>query len=229
MARPGSGRRAGAAVGGRHGQARRARTQCVQRHRPDLRLRPGRRDRRQRRTAAAASPTTSTSAGGRAIYNLVGDTTEHGFVFRVDLALRPNGNSGPARCRWARWKSISRCRAANGSALPGSRAGWSRRTGCMPRGSAHALRAVVLPFVFRRYLDYNVFDSLRMLHRQIRDHAAKRSAGHPGARQRRQAVARRHSRDRVHRAAAAGGARRPVPRAAHAAHAGRVAARAAPA
>jgi glutamate-ammonia-ligase adenylyltransferase len=30
------------------------------------------------------------------IYALVGDTTEHGFVFRVDLALRPNGNSGPA-------------------------------------------------------------------------------------------------------------------------------------
>ena len=29
------------------------------------------------------------------IYALVGDTTEHGFVFRVDLALRPNGNSGP--------------------------------------------------------------------------------------------------------------------------------------
>ncbi len=24
------------------------------------------------------------------------DVTEHGFVFRVDLALRPNGNSGPA-------------------------------------------------------------------------------------------------------------------------------------
>ena len=32
----------------------------------------------------------------KAIYSLVGDTTEHGFVFRVDLALRPNGNSGPA-------------------------------------------------------------------------------------------------------------------------------------
>ena len=31
----------------------------------------------------------------RSIYALVGDTTEHGFVFRVDLALRPNGNSGP--------------------------------------------------------------------------------------------------------------------------------------
>jgi glutamate-ammonia-ligase adenylyltransferase len=33
--------------------------------------------------------------------------------------------------------------------------------------------------VFRRYLDYNVFESLRTLHQQIRDHAAKRSAGHP--------------------------------------------------
>ncbi|MEY3117951.1 MAG: Glutamate-ammonia-ligase adenylyltransferase, partial [Pseudomonadota bacterium] len=38
---------------------------------------------------------------------------------------------------------------------------------------------VILPFVFRRYLDYNVFESLRTLHQQIRDHAAKRSAGHP--------------------------------------------------
>ncbi len=30
------------------------------------------------------------------MYALIGDTTEHGFVFRVDLALRPNGNSGPS-------------------------------------------------------------------------------------------------------------------------------------
>ena len=30
------------------------------------------------------------------IYALIGDTTEHGFVFRMDLALRPNGNSGPS-------------------------------------------------------------------------------------------------------------------------------------
>jgi glutamate-ammonia-ligase adenylyltransferase len=44
---------------------------------------------------------------------------------------------------------------------------------------AQALRAVVLPFVFRRYLDYSVFDALRTLHRQIREHAAKRSAGRP--------------------------------------------------
>jgi len=49
----------------------------------------------------------------------------------------------------------------------------------LQNGSAMALRSVVLPFVFRRYLDYNVFESLRTLHQQIRDHASKRSAGHP--------------------------------------------------
>ena len=38
---------------------------------------------------------------------------------------------------------------------------------------------MVLPFVFRRYLDYSVFDSLRTLHRQIREQAARRSAGRP--------------------------------------------------
>ena len=31
----------------------------------------------------------------RRMYALIGDVTEDGFVFRVDLALRPNGNSGP--------------------------------------------------------------------------------------------------------------------------------------
>ncbi|MCC2675938.1 MAG: glutamate-ammonia-ligase adenylyltransferase (Glutamine-synthetase adenylyltransferase)-like protein, partial [Ramlibacter sp.] len=35
------------------------------------------------------------------------------------------------------------------------------------------------PFVFRRYLDYAVFDALRVLHRQIREHAARRAAGRP--------------------------------------------------
>jgi glutamate-ammonia-ligase adenylyltransferase len=31
----------------------------------------------------------------RSLYSLIGEVTEDGFVFRVDLALRPNGNSGP--------------------------------------------------------------------------------------------------------------------------------------
>ncbi|OYY96030.1 MAG: bifunctional glutamine synthetase adenylyltransferase/deadenyltransferase, partial [Polaromonas sp. 28-63-22] len=50
---------------------------------------------------------------------------------------------------------------------------------CIGSGLALALRGAVLPFVFRRYLDYSVFDALRVLHRQIREHAARRCAGHP--------------------------------------------------
>jgi glutamate-ammonia-ligase adenylyltransferase len=46
-------------------------------------------------------------------------------------------------------------------------------------GSAQVLRGAVLPFVFRRYLDYSVFEALRQLHRQIRDHATQRAAGQP--------------------------------------------------
>jgi glutamate-ammonia-ligase adenylyltransferase len=57
---------------------------------------------------------------------------------------------------------------------PGGRAA-PRHRGRLGAG----LRGVVLPFVFRRYLDYSVFDSLRVLHRQIREHAARRSAGRP--------------------------------------------------
>jgi glutamate-ammonia-ligase adenylyltransferase len=42
-----------------------------------------------------------------------------------------------------------------------------------------ALRAVVLPFVYRRYLDYRVFDALRKLHRQIRNHTDQHGQAHP--------------------------------------------------
>ena len=115
----------------------------------------------------------------KAIYSLIGDVTEHGFVFRVDLALRPNGNSGPPavsldaleeyflvqgreweRFAWLKSRVVApQCNKADGSVL--------------------ALRGVVLPFVFRRYLDYRVFDALRDLHRQIREQALRRCAGHP--------------------------------------------------
>ncbi len=115
----------------------------------------------------------------RAIFSLVGDTTEHGFVFRVDLALRPNGNSGPSAVSLAALEEYFHVQGREWE-----RFAWLKSRVIAPFdavrfGSAHELRRVVLPFVFRRYLDYNVFDALRVLHRQIRDHAAQRSAGRP--------------------------------------------------
>lgn len=116
----------------------------------------------------------------RHIFNTVGETTEHGQVFRVDLALRPNGNSGPSAVSLG---ALEEYFVVQGREW--ERFAWLKSRVIAPRatidgGSAQALRSVVLPFVFRRYLDYGVFEALRALHRQIRDHAAKRAAGHPG-------------------------------------------------
>ncbi|MBS7777445.1 bifunctional [glutamate--ammonia ligase]-adenylyl-L-tyrosine phosphorylase/[glutamate--ammonia-ligase] adenylyltransferase [Acidovorax sp. CCYZU-2555] len=116
----------------------------------------------------------------KGIYALIGEVTEHGFVFRVDLALRPNGNSGPPAVSLAALEEYLQTQGREWE-----RFAWLKSRVVAPRDSlrspeVQALRGVVLPFVFRRYLDYSVFDALRSLHRQIREHAAKRSAGHPG-------------------------------------------------
>ena len=115
----------------------------------------------------------------KAIYNLIGDTTEHGFVFRVDLALRPHGNSGPTAISLSSLEDYLQIHGREWE-----RFAWLKSRVVAPRAeiqapNVQALRSVVLPFVFRKYLDYSVFDSLRSLHRQIREHAARRSAGHP--------------------------------------------------
>ncbi|MDP4613153.1 MAG: glutamine-synthetase adenylyltransferase, partial [Limnohabitans sp.] len=93
------------------------------------------------------------------MYALIGDTTEHGFVFRVDLALRPNGNSGPSVVSL---DALEEYLLVQGREW--ERFAWMKSRVVAPRsavlnGSAQALRGVVLPFVFRRYLDYNVFES----------------------------------------------------------------------
>ncbi|MDO5290380.1 MAG: bifunctional [glutamate--ammonia ligase]-adenylyl-L-tyrosine phosphorylase/[glutamate--ammonia-ligase] adenylyltransferase [Pseudomonadota bacterium] len=113
------------------------------------------------------------------LYALIGETTEHGFVFRVDLALRPNGNSGPTVCSL---EALEEYMLVQGREW--ERFAWMKSRVIAPRaaiesGSAQALRGVVLPFVFRKYLDYNVFESLRTLHQQIRQHTAQRAAGRP--------------------------------------------------
>ena len=116
----------------------------------------------------------------RLINTLLGEVTEHGFVFRMDLALRPNGNSGPAVCTLG---SLAQYMLAHGREW--ERLAWLKSRVVAPQGglepaAAQALREVVLPFVFRKYLDYSVFESLRVLHRQIREQALRRSAGRPG-------------------------------------------------
>jgi len=115
----------------------------------------------------------------RGLYALIGDTTEDGFVFRVDLALRPNGNSGPPVVSLAMLEDYFQSQGREWE-----RFAWLKSRVVAPRsavtsGRALALRALVAPFVYRRYLDYGVFEGLRQLHAKIREEAQRRAAGRP--------------------------------------------------
>jgi glutamate-ammonia-ligase adenylyltransferase len=101
-------------------------------------------------------------------------------VFRVDLALRPNGNSGPSAVSTGALEDYFLVQGREWERFAWLKSRVIAPSACVRDGSASALRSLVLPFVFRKYLDYSVFDALRSLHRQIREHAAKRAAGHPG-------------------------------------------------
>ncbi|MDZ4101056.1 MAG: bifunctional [glutamate--ammonia ligase]-adenylyl-L-tyrosine phosphorylase/[glutamate--ammonia-ligase] adenylyltransferase [Hydrogenophaga sp.] len=114
------------------------------------------------------------------IYNTVGETTEHGNVFRVDLALRPNGNSGPSAVSLGALEEYFLVQGREWERFAWLKSRVIAPAACVATGGANALRGSVLPFVFRRYLDYGVFEALRTLHRQIREHASKRAAGNPG-------------------------------------------------
>ena len=115
----------------------------------------------------------------RSLYALIGENTDDGFVFRVDLALRPNGNSGPPVVSLAMLEEYFQVQGREWE-----RFAWLKSRVVAPRaavtsGRALALRSLVAPFVYRRYLDYGVFEGLRQLHAKVREEAQRRAAGRP--------------------------------------------------
>ena len=128
---------------------------------------------------------------GRRLINALADITEDGHVFRVDMRLRPNGDSGPLVCsldalenyfiaegrEWERYAWIkARVVATSGDPSVLAASGSVSADGGEP---AQALGAVARPFVFRKYLDFGAFAAMRSLHAQIRAEVARRDlAGH---------------------------------------------------
>jgi [glutamine synthetase] adenylyltransferase / [glutamine synthetase]-adenylyl-L-tyrosine phosphorylase len=115
----------------------------------------------------------------RHLYALIGDTTDDGFVFRMDLALRPNGLSGPPVVSLAMLEEYLQVQGREWE-----RFAWLKSRVVAPRiekvdGRVLELRALVTAFVYRRYLDYGVFEGLRQLHAKIREQALRRAAGRP--------------------------------------------------
>ncbi len=131
--------------------------------------------------ARAACPTTNTSSAWPALINLLADVTGDGYVFRVDMRLRPNGDAGPLACSLG---MLEEYLVAQGREW--ERYAWIKGRVVSALDTPHAQRTADLlarlttPFVFRRYLDYGVIAAIRSLHAQIRSEAAKRSGGLPG-------------------------------------------------
>ena len=112
---------------------------------------------------------------GKKLIAALSEVIEDGFVFRVDMALRPNGNSGPLVAslsmvehylivqgrEWERYAWV-KARAVTGTAA-----------------DIAALDAIVRPFVYRRYLDFGVIDAIRTMHGQIRAEVDRQERLHP--------------------------------------------------
>ncbi|HSC01206.1 MAG TPA: bifunctional [glutamate--ammonia ligase]-adenylyl-L-tyrosine phosphorylase/[glutamate--ammonia-ligase] adenylyltransferase, partial [Burkholderiaceae bacterium] len=130
-------------------------------------------------TASGSSAHETFARVAKRLHALIGEVTDEGFVFRIDLALRPNGNSGPPVASLAALEAYFQVQGREWE-----RFAWLKSRVIAPRavvadGRARALGALVTPFVYRRYLDYGVFEGLRQLHRRIREEAQRRAAGRP--------------------------------------------------
>ncbi len=112
---------------------------------------------------------------GKKLIAALSEITEDGFTFRVDMALRPNGVSGPLAAsfnmleeyflvqgrEWERYAWV-KARALSGQA-----------------DDIAALDAIVRPFVYRRYLDFGIIDAIRTMHEQIRTEVSRQERLHP--------------------------------------------------
>ncbi len=105
---------------------------------------------------------------GQRVIAALHDVTPEGYVFRVDMRLRPYGESGPLTTTF---NGLEAYLVTQGRAW--ERYAWLKARALTgdPRGE---LDALVVPFVFRKYLDYDAYDGLRDVHRQIRDQGLRR-------------------------------------------------------
>ena len=115
----------------------------------------------------------------KSLYTLVGETTEDGFVFRVDLMLRPNGSSGPPAVSLAMLEEYLQVQGREWERFAWLKSRVVAPLASVKSGRALALRGLVTSFVYRRYLDYGVFEGLRQLHAKVREEAQRRAAGRP--------------------------------------------------
>ncbi|ECC8731312.1 bifunctional [glutamate--ammonia ligase]-adenylyl-L-tyrosine phosphorylase/[glutamate--ammonia-ligase] adenylyltransferase [Salmonella bongori] len=106
---------------------------------------------------------------GQRLIKVLDQPTMDGFVYRVDMRLRPFGDSGPLVLSFAaledyyqeQGRDWERYAMVKARIMGDNDDAWSRE-----------LRAMLRPFVFRRYIDFSVIQSLRnmkgMIAREVR-------------------------------------------------------------
>ncbi len=113
---------------------------------------------------------------GKKLIGAISEITEDGFTFRVDMALRPNGASGPLA---ASFGMIEDYLIVQGREW--ERYAWVKARAMTGRASDIAvLEQIVKPFVYRRYLDFSAIEALRNMHAQIRAEVTRQEMRHPG-------------------------------------------------
>ncbi|MGH8806574.1 MAG: bifunctional [glutamate--ammonia ligase]-adenylyl-L-tyrosine phosphorylase/[glutamate--ammonia-ligase] adenylyltransferase, partial [Noviherbaspirillum sp.] len=113
---------------------------------------------------------------GKKLIAALSEITEDGFTFRVDMALRPNGASGPLA---ASLGMVEEYLIVQGREW--ERYAWVKARALTGRASdIAALEQIARPFVYRRYLDFGAIEALRNMHAQIRAEVTRQEVRHPG-------------------------------------------------
>jgi len=112
-----------------------------------------------------------TRLGKRLIASL-NDLTEDGQVFRVDMRLRPNGDSGPLVCSSDMLENyfITQGREWERYAWIKARVMNEADAACAPKMTTDIAR----PFIYRKYLDFGAINAMRALHAQIRQEVTRK-------------------------------------------------------
>lgn len=102
------------------------------------------------------------------LVRLLAHRTEEGFAFRVDLRLRPYGDSGPTVCSAAALEDYLQVAGRDWE-----RYAWVKARPIVNEAAFNQLYpGLIQPFVYRRYLDFGVLESLRemkaLIEREVR-------------------------------------------------------------
>jgi glutamate-ammonia-ligase adenylyltransferase len=113
---------------------------------------------------------------GKKLIGALSEIAEDGFSFRCDMALRPNGGSGPLA---ASFGMVEEYLIVQGREW--ERYAWVKARALTGRAEdIAALEQIVRPFVYRRYLDFSAIEAMRNMHAQIRAEVKRQEARHPG-------------------------------------------------